>query len=764
MRKLAVASFSFFVAAFLAVNVIPHGFLLYIAGGLLVAAPVCLFFKGKTRAAAAIIIISLAIGLVWSRTFIQARFITAAEYDGKTERVSARVVSNPVPTSFGSRITAKIRTDAGREIKALFYTNADSTPVTIGDEIELTAKFSLSDSVRGERTNYYTADGIFLRATLSDSIKITGHRSSPFAVLPRMAKAFSDKIADAFRREYSPFLRAFLINDHEALNEDGALVSALSASGVSHIVAISGMHIAFLVGFLNTVIRKKRLLAAVCIPILFLFSAMVEFTPSVTRAAVMQSLLMLAPLLRRENDALTSLSFSLLILTVINPFSVNSVGMQLSFASTLGIVLFTPRLNLAIESRVVDKPVYQKRLTGAVIRFVSGSLSTTVGALVFTIPLMAVHFGTVSLIAPLTNLLTLWPVSFLFCSSLIVALMGFVYLPLSSFFAGVISLIVRYIIGVVTFLAQVPFATFYISNTYLLIWLCYVYVTAVFLVALKAKLRQLIFPLCSALISLCCVIIFTVAAGAKSDFSVTVLDVGQGQSVVVLADGFSAVIDCGSSSGGKAGTAAHEFLSGNGVTVLDALILTHFHADHANGVEELIGKIKINSLFIPDPDMESGYIAEDIINLARRREIDIIYIMETHTVVDGELVLTLLPPMGGNNENEQGLSILCSMDGFDALITGDMDAKNERKLMNFAEFPTVELLVVGHHGSKYSTSSELLEKLNPEIAVISVGHNSYGHPAPETMERLYSRGISVYRTDTMGSVTVSPGRVKTNGS
>ena len=764
MRKLAIASFSFFVAAFLAVNVISHSLILYFSAGLLVISPACLFFRGRPRLTSAIVLISLAVGFAWSYLYIQTRFVPAASYDTKTEHVSARVVSDPIPTDYGSKAAVKIDTGTGREIKTLLYINKNSIPVSTGDEIEFTAKFSLSDHVHGEKTNYYTADGIFLRATLSGDIEVTGHKSSPLSALPRMAKAFSDKISEAFGPKYSPFLRAFLINDHEALNEDGALVGALSSSGVSHIVAISGMHIAFLAGFLNAVIRRKRLLAAICIPVLFLFSAMVEFTPSVTRAAVMQSLLMLAPLLKRENDAVTSLSFSLLLLTAINPFAVNSVGMQLSFASTLGIVLFTPGINLAVQSRLVDKPVYQKRLPRGAIIFLSGSISSSIGALAFTIPLTAIHFGTVSLVAPVANLLTLWPVSVLFCSSLIVALMGFVYLPLSVFFAGAVSFIVRYITAVVSFLAQLPFSSFYISNTYFLIWLCYIYVTVVVFITLKAKLRQLIFPVCAAVISLCCIVVFTVASGARSDFSVTALDVGQGQSIVVLSDGFSAVIDCGSSSGEKAGAAAHEFLSGNGVTVLDALILTHFHSDHANGVEELIGKIKVSTLFIPDPDIESGYIAEDIIELARRRRIDIMYITELYTVESGGLVLTLFPPMGGSDENEQGLSILCTMDGFDALITGDMDAKNERKLMNFASFPAVELLIVGHHGSKYSTSIELLERLTPEIAVISVGRNSYGHPAPETLERLYGMGIAVYRTDMLGNVTVSPGRMQSNGS
>ena len=99
--------------------------------------------------------------------------------------------------------------------------------------------------------------------------------------------------------------------------------------------------------------------------------------------------------------------------------------------------------------------------------------------------------------------------------------------------------------------------------------------------------------------------------------------------------------------------------------------------------------------------------------------------------------------------------MLCSSGSFDMLITGDMDAVTEKRLVKYGNLPDIELLVAGHHGSKYASSEELLLATAPEYAVISVGYNRYGHPAPETLERLAAAGCEIYRTDWMGTVAVT---------
>ena len=121
----------------------------------------------------------------------------------------------------------------------------------------------------------------------------------------------------------------------------------------------------------------------------------------------------------------------------------------------------------------------------------------------------------------------------------------------------------------------------------------------------------------------------------------------------------------------------------------------------------------------------------------------------------GETTLRVFPPLGAGGSNEEGLSVLGSAGEFDVLVTGDMNAAVERRLVKYGNLPETELLVVGHHGSGYSTSGELLQTIQPQWAVISVGYNTYGHPAEETLARLAQYGCDIYRTDWSGTVTIT---------
>ena len=136
-----------------------------------------------------------------------------------------------------------------------------------------------------------------------------------------------------------------------------------------------------------------------------------------------------------------------------------------------------------------------------------------------------------------------------------------------------------------------------------------------------------------------------------------------------------------------------------------------------------------------------------------RRGTEVIYVTETLQVPFGETDLILYPPVGRSGDNERGVAVL-AYGGISALITGDMASPTERSLLRYADLPTVDLLVVGHHGSRFSTSEELLQAITPTLGVISVGRNSYGHPHPDALLRLENYYVTVMRTDLMGSITV----------
>ena len=146
-----------------------------------------------------------------------------------------------------------------------------------------------------------------------------------------------------------------------------------------------------------------------------------------------------------------------------------------------------------------------------------------------------------------------------------------------------------------------------------------------------------------------------------------------------------------------------------------------------------------------------GHAAE----LAEAEGAQVVLVEGTERLSLGEAELTLFPPLGGGTSNESGLFVLCTAGEFDVLITGDADAFVEKMLVKYQPIPDIEVLVAGHHGSKHSSCGEFLQAVAPEIALISAGaNNSYGHPAPETLERLEELGAEIHRTDREGTVTV----------
>lgn len=140
--------------------------------------------------------------------------------------------------------------------------------------------------------------------------------------------------------------------------------------------------------------------------------------------------------------------------------------------------------------------------------------------------------------------------------------------------------------------------------------------------------------------------------------------------------------------------------------------------------------------------------------MAEEKGSEVLLFSEDGSVSFGAASLRIYAPLGKGETNEAGLSVLATCGSFDVLITGDMGETVEKRLVRYGDLPDIELLVVGHHGSKYSTGEELLEATRPEYAAISVGYNTYGHPAEETLERLAAAGCAVYRTDQMGTVSV----------
>jgi len=753
MRKLVVSAFSFSAAVFISRYFLPFDHTWQLICGIIAA--VCslcgFFFGGNIRKRLLISLLSLAAGFTWCWFYTSVFVKPYWNYLDETINVSAVVTGYPVARhTRGYHVDTSIRLEGYPSIGTRFY-YYNETKLEPGNIIEASIRLRRSDITDdGEALDILSSRGLLLSASVSGNIEVRGSDSGFRYIPKKTAEKIALVINEIYPEDISPFMQALLLGKRDELYRDTALTASLSASGIIHIVSISGMHISFLMGFLALVIKNRRLFSLYGIPVLLFFMAMTGFTPAVTRAGIMQIFLICAPLFRREGDSITSLSAALLVLLIVNPYSIASPGLHLSFSATLGIIIFTTRINSAMSDSLRSNRLYRKKVPRAVISFITSNIATTTGALVFTIPLTAIHFGYVSLIAPLTNLLTIGVVSIAFPLGLTAAVIGSVSPVLGTAFSFPVIHAVRYIIFIARTFSSIPYSVIYSSNAYIMFWLGYVYILFTALPLLKARLRQYLYPVCISLILLFTLILVSFLFPAAPGSSVTVLDVGQGLSVVILLDEHIVVVDCGSNSTKNAGEITHEFLMNHGCTKIDLLVITHFHSDHINGIGFLLSRINVSALAIPDP--EGSFLAEDIIELARRYGTDIIYVTEMHDTLLGDSRVFIYPPLNEGDENERGLSLLTTGD-ITALITGDMNATTERSLLRHYALPKLDLLVIGHHGSKYSTSGELLEATKPGIAVIPVGRNSFGHPSPDVISRLEGAGTVVYRTDEHGHIT-----------
>ena len=249
--------------------------------------------------------------------------------------------------------------------------------------------------------------------------------------------------------------------------------------------------------------------------------------------------------------------------------------------------------------------------------------------------------------------------------------------------------------------------------------------------------------------SLCLVLLASWLEPMSDDVRMTVLDVGQGQCILLQSDGKHYMIDCGGDSDEAAADRAAALLLSQGVRQLDGLIITHYDADHAAGAIYLLQRIPVKSLFLPN-SRDGDDMAQKLIAGAQG---DVLWIDRQVEITFDETKITLIPSENAQSDNESGLCVLFQRQDCDILITGDRSDRGERELLEAIDIPQLDVLIVGHHGSKYSTCRELLILTKPEIAVISVGaDNFYDHPSDEVLQRLKQYGCTVMRTDLHGDI------------
>ena len=708
------------------------------------ALTLCAWFLRRHEAAkrAGVLLLGCAVGCMAFLGYEYLVLRPAALMDGETVEVTIRTTGYSWESDYGIAADGTLEL-SGRTYKVRFYLNEDRELVP-GDVVRLRAQLRLTDEGGQREPTFHRTSGILLLAYPRGDAELLPPEPHKLRDLPaHWAERLKSIIEDSFPEDTFAFAKALLLGDKSDLSWQQS--REFSISGISHIVAVSGLHVSILFGFIGMVTGKRRyLMLIVGVPVLLLFGAMSGFTASVTRAVIMQMLFLLALAVNREYDPPTALSFAGLAILVQCPLSIAGIGFQLSFASVAGIFLFYPKLSGWLKAWFPGKG---KALRGRLERWVTASVSVTLSATVMTVPLVAIHFGVVSLVGVVTNLLVLPVVSLIFYGVMAVCTAGCFHRVAAAVLAEVISVPIRYIMAVAGKLGTMPMAAVYTVSPYIVIWLVFVYGLLFWLLLARKKHPGLVFGLSAA--ALCISLLLSFLEPLTCDYRVTVLDVGQGQCIVLQSEGNTFLVDCGGGRGEAAADTAAEFLLSQGITRIDGLILTHYDRDHAEGAPYLAHWVEIERVYLPETEDADGCRA-GAWHCAEER----IVIDSDLTISFGDAQIRIFPAKDAGSGNDSCASVLFTRGKCDTLITGDLSADAERQLLQDYDFPDLEVLIVGHHGSKYSTCEELLGATAPDAAIISAGaDNSYGHPTQEVLDRLKQAGCAVYRTDLHGTIT-----------
>ena len=741
MRKLAMVSLSYAAGCALCQYLLTPASMAW-AGGLAGFLFLLSFLlQGRRRRAAALLTAAMALSCFYNSLYTRTVQSRVAALVGEEDRtVTAAVTDYAEPASGRWRIPAETG-----GVSAMLYGGEELLDLRPGDRVSGEMTVADASVIGGERVTVFTAKGVGLMLYPGGDLTVEPAGKDSWRYFPqRLAEAVKARVNALYSDDGAAFLRAILLGDRSGLGEGRE--SDLSEAGIYHATAVSGMHCGFLLGFLAafTGHHRRRLLAALAIPALILYTLAVGCPASMVRSTVMLTMLLLGPLLGRENDPITSLSFALLLLTVQNPMAITGAGLQLSFAAMAGLILVTPRILRRLP-----------RMRNRFLRWAVNTAAASLGATAFTLPLTALYFNTLPLIAPLTNVLTLWMVTIVFVSGLAAVGLGALWHPLGQVVSLVGEIGSAYVLGVCRLAAKVPGHALYFDNPYLLLWLAFLLCILLYCRLTPKDQRKYAMAAVLSALTLLTTALLPIRERQGAALHAAVIDVGQGACALLAAGGEAVVVDCGSANSYiDAGGEAADALNTWGYYHLDHVILTHYHDDHVNGLEVLLARMDVAEILAPLPGEGDGEAHSRILELAEEYGASLRYVTADETLSLGDGTLTVFAPVGDGSSNEEGLSVLSTAGEFDLLLTGDMNRESEEALLAHADLPDLEVLVVGHHGSRTSCGEDFLDALTPEVGIISVGRNSYGHPTNETLQRLVRRDMTVYRTDLQGDLSI----------
>ena len=642
----------------------------------------------------------------------------------------------------------------------------DCDSLKYGDQILLKGQLVLPSARRNPGGFDYRAylktrniTGLFILSKNFPPVRTGFRKGNP--VLHRAVYPLRRQIARILNHHYTgqsrALLKALILGDRTDISDENR--EFFQRIGIIHILAVSGLHVGFVLVLLKTLFGLLRIpgswQAFLIIFFLILFCLITQSKPPVIRATLMASLYLIGLTIERQPDPFNTLGVTGLILLIRNPLMLFDTGFQLSFSAVFSILYLYPKWKHLPGFRQCHSWCMRHRLFKNIWPLWLVSLSAQLG----TLPVVIVAFNRIPIIGPLSNLFAI-PVTGLI---VVYGFISLIFAPFSQWIAAVFASLTSVLVHLLYEAAKL-FNAFPLASTtlpaphpaHLLLYIC-VLLLWIHWTSCVHRRRFIL----AGMLLLNWTVWHAVFNSPATRLTYVQLDVGQGDSAVLhIPKRRTLIIDGGDRKPGfDAGkNVLIPYLRHHGIRHIDTVILTHAHNDHIGGLIAVAAAFSIRQILMSDTLSRSGAMRE-FLNIIKKRHIPVRIITAPDSLKFPGVICYFLSPEQSmqrhNNWNNRSLVMQLVFGRHRFLCMGDAEHEVEDLLIRQYPSLSADVIKVGHHGSGSSTGDRFLNHIHPEHAMISVGRkNRFGHPDSSVIKRLKNAGTAVYRTDQDGAVLI----------
>lgn len=667
------------------------------------------------------------------------------KYEGKKEGVFyAKVISEAEEKNYVYSYQAEIDNK-----KFILYIPKDVEKLEYGSIIKINAQYTEATRDRNyggfNYKTYLRTKKIYGIFNVED-VEIVKNGSDNIII--KLRKYIKSKLREKLKKENSELAISLIVGDRSHISSE--VEDNFKKANLMHMLAISGAHFSYVIliaTFISNRLQHKRLGQLIQIIAIIFFMNLTGNTASVVRAGIMSILLIGSSICKRQNDSLNNIAISAIIQIINNPYIIFDSGFMLSYSGVLGIILFYKKISEHIHFK---------------------SIALTISANIFIIPIMIYNFHTISASFIISNICASWLLG-------IIIILEFISLciPIKLLYI-ILDLLIMMLRKIAEICANIPFAQMYVPR-YAIFFVIVIYIL---IFCRKLKCKKYVYSFLTIGVSILLIVNFTDVY--QDRMRINFIDVGQGDSCLIRYKGTNIMIDSGGSlSKNKDGKSydigenvLNNYLLNRGITRLDYIMASHFDEDHSQGFVFLLKNMKVKNVIISE-QYKTSSIYEQFKQICKKQNIQIIYVKSGDEIRIKDLAFKILHPKSKENQisenplNNNAIVCMVKYKNRRILFTGDIEKVAENEMVKeYTNGLKADILKVGHHGSKTSTTKEFLDLINPSVALIGVGQNNkFGHPNEDVIKRLEEKNIQIYRTDEMGEISViidKNGKIKIN--